>query len=257
MSSLTQDAYQSIYTSPIIPTSLVFDADSNTMINSFRKYFLPKYDLFLNPENDIKYLPMVNSNGRVDNDHNLACGWDLFEWSFARSSLEQSIENFRLFCRDLYDGGIFLSLSDYVSHTNYKKPTHVFMLPCLNELEDLKPYLRFSRISIHNNTSLLHKPYNWSSNYNSLHLFSTLDSDSTQVSFVTTDTEGVTQHYNDILETTQNFKQISMQLESRRLYLIDTSQWRVINTTGSDVKIFEISLDPTILDTNILTDIVI
>lgn len=127
---MNESEYYKIHKQNLTP--LKFKINVNLFEEQIEKYkFKPWGDKF--HEYPRYGLPVVNQNGRMDNDPEPAC-WPLDRWNFIQKGYKDTPEDFNEFYR-------IAPTLDLEDETKFTTPTEVLSLSSLDVIEPIKPYL--------------------------------------------------------------------------------------------------------------------
>lgn len=206
--------YENLHTKNLQPTNIKIDVDLFLFeIEKYKKFFKHWGDKF--HEFGRYGLPLINTNGAIDNDKEPSC-WPLDRWNFVNLGYKDTPEDFTKFYTSSFDMG------NMVNETDFTIPTEVMNLSSLKPLEKIKKYMiRSCILKFH---TLAHfKPHidTWKDKSSWLRLWGTTHPETVKLRYKS---EGEKLVWNDIKKEYESYIP-ERNIEAGRLYLHDSSIW--------------------------------
>lgn len=237
LKSLNEDQYSYLHSDNLVPLDIKIDVDlfNKEMVqynSSFKQWGdkftdLPRYGL-----------PLVNKNGKLDNDPEPAC-WPLDRWNFIRLGYEDTSEGFTQFYKDCQqDIGTHL----FDLETSFTTPTEALNISSLDPLDDLKPYMVRSCILKWHAKAHFKPHYDTWHPVRWLRLWGTTKPDGMYLRFKSDDNTDGFCNWNETTKQHEIYK-AEENIEAGRLYIIDTLKWHDALAFEDDVHQFFIALN--------------
>mgnify|MGYP001162568436 CR=1 FL=1 len=226
---MLSDEYYKLHQQNLTPLKIKIDVD--LFESQIKKYkFIQWGDKF--NEYPRYGLPVVNQNGRMDNDPEPAC-WPLDRWNFLQKGYDNTPEKFNEF----YSIAHTLELED---ETKFTTPTEVLSISSLDVLNPIKPYLyrtcilRFDTMGHFKPHYDTWFPAKW------LRIWGTTKPDGCVFRYEV-DEPGRTW-----VESKGEYKKYvrEQEIEPGRLYLHDSVKWHDVLAYDDDVYQFFIAINP-------------
>lgn len=227
--------YEILHCDRLRPLKIKVDVDLfHQEIEKYDNYFRPWGDKFT--ELSRYGLPMINDNGKLDNEIEPAC-WPLDRWNFIQRGYEDTPEEFTKFYNDAISGKI----SDLIDELSFKTPTEIMDLKSLEPFEPIKKYMVRSCIlkwgelaNLKPHVDSWH-PVRW------LRIWGTTDPEKMYIRYLSENTEDGFCMYNDITKKFEIYEEV-LDIEPGRLYLHDSLHWHDAFSFGDPVYQFFIAL---------------
>jgi len=230
--ALTKEQYYNLHTQLLIPLDIKIDVELFKL--EMEKYKDLRYhwgDLYT--EYPRFAYPLVNLNGRLDNDPEPAC-YPLDRWNFKQTGIENTKENF-----DDYIFNISQFSEEILFEIDFTTPTEIMKLKSLQVLEPLRKYM--TRSCILKWDSMGHfvphfdswHPTRW------LRLWGTTDPDKMKFRYKT---DGIPNMLNKVTDEWEHYEPVE-NVEAGRLYLHDSICWHDAFAHDDEVYQFFISLN--------------
>ncbi len=134
-SVLTKDQYYDLHTDNLVPLDIKIDVDSFLLeIEKYNNNFFRWGDKY--KEYPRYAIPLINLNGRLDNDSEPAC-YPLDRWNFLQTGLEDNAENFTNFMFNISH----FEKNHILFETDFKQCTELMNFTSLQSLEPIKKYM--------------------------------------------------------------------------------------------------------------------
>ena len=229
--------YEYLHHDLLIPLDIKIDVELfEDEISVYDKYFKKWGDKF--EEYDRLGLPLINMNGRLDNDPEPAV-WPLDRWNFVNHGYQDTPEDFIKFYNDIPDMNLMVNELDFTI------PTEVLNISSLQPMNSIKPFLGRSCILKWNSMSHFKphidtwKPSPW------LRIWGTTNPSGMKLRYKS---KGKPNVWNPIKKESERYEEIK-DVEPGRLYLHDSSVWHDAFAFNDNVYQFFIALTPNAFQT--------
>lgn len=230
--ALTKSEYYDLHKDLLIPLDLKIDVEMFKLEMEKYKDLIIHWGDLLTQYPRFAY-PLVNLNGRIDNDPEPAC-YPLDRWNFKQTGLENTKENF-----DYYLFNISLFDKSCVFETDFTCHTELMNLKSLQVLEPIKKYMTRSCIL------KWHSMGHFNPHFDSWHparwlrLWGTTDPDKMKLRYKK---DGISNILNKVTDEWECYEPVK-NVEAGRLYLHDSIHWHDAFAHDDEVYQFFISLN--------------
>ena len=136
MNYISEENYERLHTQNLVPLDININVqDFLEDMNEYDSHFYQWGDKFTDLP---RYgLPLVNENGRMDNDPEPVC-WPLDRWNFVNLGYNDTPEDFTRFYKNVQNN---IDTEKLQLETYFTQPTSALNMKSLEPLNDIKPYM--------------------------------------------------------------------------------------------------------------------
>ena len=237
MNYISEEDYERLHTQNLVPLDININVkDFLEDMNEYDSHFYQWGDKFTDLP---RYgLPLVNENGRMDNDPEPVC-WPLDRWNFVNLGYNDTPEDFTRFYKNVQNN---IDTEKLQLETYFTRPTSALNMKSLEPLNDIKPYMVRSCILKWHTKAHFKPHYDTWHPVKWLRLWGTTNPDGMYLRFKSEDTTDGFCNWN---ETTQEHEIYVAEenIEAGRLYLHDSSIWHDAMSFEDNTNQFFIALN--------------
>lgn len=237
MNFIPEKEYNELHNQNLVPLNININVDDFLSdIKEYDSFFKQWGDKFTDLS---RYgLPLVNKNGRLDNEPEPAC-WPLDRWNFVNLGYNDTPEDFTKFYKDIQNN---INTDKLELEMDFTEPTSALNMKSLEPLNEIKKYMVRSCILKWNTKAHFKPHYDTWHPVRWLRLWGTTNPDGVYVRFKADNTDDGFCMWNDITKKHEIYK-AEERIEPGRLYIINTLKWHDALAFKDDVYHFFIALN--------------